>query len=161
MSIAIYPGSFDPITNGHLDIIERGSKIFDELIVAVLQNPSKKYLFTMEERIEMIKDAVKHLPNVEVDYFNGLLVDFARKRNAKIVIKGLRAVSDFEYELQMALMNKKLYKDLETVFIMTSTKYSFLSSSIVREVASFGGCVKDLVPPVVEEKLRQKFALKN
>lgn len=161
MSVAIYPGSFDPITNGHLDIIERGSKIFDRLIVAVLKNPNKKSLFTIEERIEMIRDAVSHLDNVEVDHFSGLLVDFARKRNAKIIIKGLRAVSDFEYELQMALMNKKLYKDIETVFIMTSTKYSFLSSSIVREVASFGGCVKDLVPPAVEEKLREKFAIKG
>jgi len=157
MNVAIYPGSFDPITNGHLDIIERSSRLFDRLIVAVLKNPHKKSLFTVEERIEMIKGAVSHIKNVEVDYFSGLLVDFARKKNAKIIVKGLRAVSDFEYELQMALMNKKLYGEIETVFIMTNTKYSFLSSSIVKEVASFGGCVKDLVPPMVEEKLREKF----
>ncbi|MCG0274658.1 MAG: pantetheine-phosphate adenylyltransferase [Thermosediminibacteraceae bacterium] len=157
MNVAIYPGSFDPITNGHLDIIERSSRLFDRLIVAVLKNPNKKSLFTVEERIEMIKGAVSHIKNVEVDHFSGLLVDFARKKNAKIIVKGLRAVSDFEYELQMALMNKKLYGELETIFIMTNTKYSFLSSSIVKEVASLGGCVKDLVPPVVEEKLREKF----
>ncbi|TYP59985.1 pantetheine-phosphate adenylyltransferase [Thermosediminibacter litoriperuensis] len=157
MNVAIYPGSFDPVTNGHLDIIERSSRLFDRLIVAVLRNPSKKPLFTVEERIEMIKGSVSHIKNVEVDHFSGLLVDFARLKKARIIIKGLRAVSDFEYELQMALMNKKLDREIETIFIMTSTKYSYLSSSVVKEVASLGGCVKDLVPPMVAEKLKEKF----
>ncbi|ADL07803.1 pantetheine-phosphate adenylyltransferase [Thermosediminibacter oceani] len=157
MNVAIYPGSFDPVTNGHLDIIERSSRLFDRLIVAVLRNPSKKPLFTVEERIEMIKKSVSHIKNVEVDYFSGLLVDFARLKKACIIVKGLRAVSDFEYELQMALMNKKLDEEIETVFIMTNAKYSYLSSSIVKEVASLGGCVKELVPPLVAEKLREKF----
>jgi len=155
--IAIYPGSFDPITNGHIDVIERSLKLFDRIIVAVLKNPNKKPLFSVEERVEMIKEATKHINNVEVESFSGLLVDFAKIKNAKIIIKGLRAVSDFEYEFQMALMNKKLDKDIETVFIMTNTRYSFLSSSVVKEVASFGGCVKDLVPPHVEKKLKEKF----
>ncbi|MGB9813465.1 MAG: pantetheine-phosphate adenylyltransferase [Thermovenabulum sp.] len=157
MRIAIYPGSFDPITNGHIDVIERSLKLFDRIIVAVLKNPNKKPLFSVEERVEMIKEATKHINNVEVESFSGLLVDFAKIKNAKIIIKGLRAVSDFEYEFQMALMNKKLDKDIETVFIMTNTRYSFLSSSVVKEVASFGGCVKDLVPPHVEKKLKEKF----
>lgn len=157
MNVAIYPGSFDPITNGHIDIIERGAKIFDKLIVAVLTNPAKQPMFSVEERTFMIEQSIKHIPNVEIDNFSGLLVDFARLKKARIIIKGLRAVSDFEYELQMALMNKKLDENMETIFIMTNTKYSFLSSSIVKEVARFGGCVANLVPPIVNEKLRKKF----
>lgn len=132
MKIGIYPGSFDPITNGHIDIIERSSRLFDKLIVAVLSNPQKQPLFTIAERVNLIKDLVGHIPNLEVDSFHGLLVDFAQMKNAKVIVKGLRAVSDFEYELQMALMNKKLAPEIETIFIMTNSKYSFLSSSIVK-----------------------------
>lgn len=157
MNIGIYPGSFDPITYGHIDIIERSTKLFDKLIVAVLTNPQKKPLFSVENRIEMIKHSIRHLKNVEVDSFNGLLVDFARQKKARVIVKGLRAVSDFEYELQMALMNKKLDNEIETIFIMTNSKYSYLSSSVVKEVASFGGCVKELVPPLVEKELNYKF----
>lgn len=160
MNIGIYPGSFDPITYGHLDIIARSSKLFDKLIVAVLTNPRKNALFTVDERIEMIRESVKDFDNIEIESFSGLLVDFARMKKAKAIIKGLRAVSDFEYELQMALMNSKLDNEIETIFIMTSSKYSFLSSSIVKEVSSFGGCVAGLVPPIVEERLRQKFNMK-
>jgi len=160
LNIGIYPGSFDPITYGHLDIIARSSKLFDKLIVAVLTNPRKNALFTVDERIEMIRESVKDFDNIEIESFSGLLVDFARMKKAKAIIKGLRAVSDFEYELQMALMNSKLDNEIETIFIMTSSKYSFLSSSIVKEVSSFGGCVAGLVPPIVEERLRQKFNMK-
>lgn len=161
MNTAIYPGSFDPVTYGHIDIIERSANFFDKLIVAVLSNPRKTPLFTAEERIEMIRESVKHIPNVEVESFNGLLVDFARFKKARIIIKGLRAVSDFEYELQMALMNKKLDKDIETFFMMTSAKYSYLSSSVVKEVASFGGCIRGLVPSIVEERLKGKLSNKK
>lgn len=157
MNIGIYPGSFDPITFGHLDIIKRSAKLFDRLIVAVLSNPQKKPLFTVDERIEMIRQSINNAPNIEIDSFSGLLIDFARLKQARVIIKGLRAVSDFEYELQMALMNKKLDERIETVFIMTSSKYSYLSSSIVKEVASFGGCVASLVPPLVEKQLKQKY----
>lgn len=160
MNIGIYPGSFDPITYGHLDIITRSAKLFDKLIVAVLSNPQKKPLFTVDERVEMIKQSVQDIANIEIDSFSGLLVDFARLKQAKVIVKGLRAVSDFEYELQMALMNNKLDDEIETIFIMTSTKYSYLSSSIVKEVSSFGGCVKGLVPPIVEKRLKQKFSIK-
>lgn len=157
MNIGIYPGSFDPITNGHLDIIKRSSKLFDTLIVAVLSNPQKKALFTVDERINMIKESVKDISKVEIDSFTGLLVDFAKIKKADVIVKGLRAVSDFEYELQMALMNKKLDNNMETIFIMTSSKYSYLSSSVVKEVASFGGCISTLVPPIVEERLKEKY----
>jgi pantetheine-phosphate adenylyltransferase len=157
LNIGIYPGSFDPITFGHLDIIKRSAKLFDRLIVAVLSNPQKKPLFTVDERIEMIRQSINNAPNIEIDSFSGLLIDFARLKQARVIIKGLRAVSDFEYELQMALMNKKLDERIETVFIMTSSKYSYLSSSIVKEVASFGGCVASLVPPLVEKQLKQKY----
>jgi len=157
LNIGIYPGSFDPITNGHLDIITRSAKLFDKLIVAVLSNPRKTALFTVDERIEMIRESVKDIDNIEIDSFSGLLIDFARLKKAKVIVKGLRAVSDFEYELQMALMNNKLDSEIETIFIMTSSKYSFLSSSIIKEVSSFGGCVRGLVPPIVEKRLKQKY----
>lgn len=156
--IAVYPGSFDPVTNGHLDIIERAAKIFDLLIVTVFRNAGKNPLFTMEERVELLREATAHIPNVRIDSFNGLLTEYARKQGARVVIKGLRAVSDFDYELQMALMNKKLDPELETLFMMTGQKYSYLSSSIVKELASFGGCVEGLVPPNVAKKLGEKMA---
>ena len=146
MNIAVYPGSFDPITNGHLDIISRGAKIYDKLIVAVLVNMDKKCLFDIEERVELIKKVTKDLDNVEVLSFEGLLVDFARIHNSKVILKGLRTVSDFEYEFQMALMNSKLDPDIETVFMMTSSAYSYVSSSSVKQVAKFGGNIKGLVP---------------
>ncbi|MFV9509911.1 pantetheine-phosphate adenylyltransferase [Tepidibacillus sp. LV47] len=155
---AVYPGSFDPITYGHLDIIQRGVKIFDKVTVAVLINPNKNPLFTVEERIELIRQATKHIPQVEIDSFSGLLVDYMKKKNANTIIKGLRAVSDFEYELQMASINRKLDPNIETFFMMTNNKYSFLSSSIVKEVARHHGCVSDLVPPCVEEALIKKYA---
>ncbi|CCQ96598.1 phosphopantetheine adenylyltransferase [[Clostridium] ultunense Esp] len=157
MSIAVYPGSFDPVTFGHLDVVERGAKVFDRVIVAVLQNRSKSPLFTIEERVALLKKTTFHLPNVEVDSFNGLLIDYMHSKNAKAIIKGLRAVSDFEYEMQMALINKNLDPSIETFFMMTNTQYSFLSSSIVKEIAKYGAPVGDLVPKVVEEALRLKF----
>ena len=153
MNIAIYPGSFDPITKGHLDIIDRGSKIYDKLIVAVLVNMDKKCLFDIEERVELIKKVTKDLDNVEVLSFEGLLVDFARIHNSKVILKGLRTVSDFEYEFQMALMNSKLDPDIETVFMMTSSAYSYVSSSSVKQVAKFGGNIKGLVPEELLQKL--------
>lgn len=157
MKVAVYPGSFDPITNGHLDIIKRASKIFDRLIVAVARNPNKVATFTVAERMELIKKAVGDLPNVEVDHFEGLLVDFMRKKNASVIIKGLRAVSDFEYEFQMALMNRKLDPNIETLFMMTSYKYSYLSSSIVKEIGKLGGCIGDLVPEVILPDIQKKL----
>ncbi|MCX7975402.1 MAG: pantetheine-phosphate adenylyltransferase [Candidatus Aminicenantes bacterium] len=155
---AIYPGSFDPITNGHLDIIQRGLKIFKEIIVAVLENPKKESLFSTAERVAMIKEIFASEPKVKVKSFDGLLVDFARKNKARIVIRGLRAVSDFEYEFQMALMNRKLYPELETLFMMPSLNYTFLSSRLVKEIYMLGGCIKGLVPETVENYLRHKFS---
>lgn len=149
MKIAVYPGSFDPITNGHEDIIKRASGIFDELIVAVLVNPDKKGLFRIEERVELIKKVVAPYPNVKVESFSGLLINFMKAKNAEVIIKGLRALSDFEYEFQMALMNNKLSPTVETLFMMTSAQYSYLSSSAVKQVAMFGGCIKDLVPDII------------
>jgi len=157
MGRAIYPGSFDPITNGHLDIIERASKIFDEVIVVVLPNLSKNNLFTLDERVGLINTVTKKYSNVSVDSYSGLLVNYAKENNITNMIKGLRAVSDFEYEFQMALMNKKLNPVVETVFLMTSSANSFLSSSIVKEVVKYGGCISDLVPPEIEKELIKKY----
>ena len=156
-NIAIYPGSFDPCTNGHLDIIERSSKIFEKVIVAVLLNSSKTPTFTVEERIDLLKTATAHIPNVEVVSFNGLLAQFAQERNAKVIIKGLRAVSDFEYEFQMSLTNTKLNPNVETLFMTTKSENMYLSSSIVREVARYGGDISDMVPKVITEKIYKKF----
>ncbi|GGA83774.1 pantetheine-phosphate adenylyltransferase [Ornithinibacillus halotolerans] len=155
--LAICPGSFDPITFGHLDIIERGSKIFDQVIVAVFNNQSKSPLFSVEERKELIKEATKHLPNVTVDASDGLLIDYAYEKNAQVILRGLRAVSDFEYEMQITSMNRKLDSKIETLFMMTNNQYSFLSSSIVKEVAKYKADVTDLVPVVVAEALKNKF----
>jgi pantetheine-phosphate adenylyltransferase len=155
--IAIYPGSFDPLTNGHLDLIERGAKIFDELIVAILHNPEKEPLFSLEERLEMIQAMTRERENVRVDSFDGLMVDYALKVGATAVLRGIRAISDYEYELQMALMNRKLEPRLETVFMMPAETYSYLSSRLVREVATLGGSVRGLVPELVEKKLRVKL----
>lgn len=154
---AIYPGSFDPITNGHVDIIKRALEIFDKILIAVLENPQKEPLFTTKERMDMIKEIFADRKDVEVKSFHGLLVEFAKKNNVKIVIRGLRAISDFEYEFQMALMNRKLNPEIETFFMMPNVKYSFLSSNLVKEVFELGGCLKDLVPEQVENKLRGKF----
>lgn len=158
MKIAVYPGSFDPITYGHLDIIKRASKVFDKVIVSVLFNPSKRPMFDLEERTFMISESIKDLGNVEVDTFVGLLTDYAKDKNADVIIKGLRAVSDFEYEFQMALMNKSLNEELETMFMMTSDTYSYLSSSLVKEVSKFGGDISKYVPSVVVKSLRNKIS---
>ncbi|AMA72620.1 MULTISPECIES: pantetheine-phosphate adenylyltransferase [Aneurinibacillus] len=158
MSIAVCPGSFDPVTYGHLDIIQRGAKVFDKVIVAVLINRNKTNpVFTIEERLELLREATKGMPNVEVDTFNGLLVEYMHTKGAKAIIKGLRAVSDFEYEMQMASINRLLDHNIETFFMMTNNQYSFLSSSIVKEVGKYGADVSSLVPPVVEKALREKF----
>ena len=154
---AIYPGSFDPPTNGHLDLIERGSKIFEELVVAILRNSEKSPMFSVAERLEMLRELTASLSNVRIDTFDGLMVDYAKSMNAMCVLRGIRAISDYEYELQMALMNRKLEPTLETVFMMPADKYSYVSSRLVREVAQAGGRVKGLVPEVVDLKLRQKL----
>lgn len=158
--IAIYPGSFDPITNGHLDLIERGLKIFDEIIVAIAVNPVKQPLFTIEERVELISQVLKDHPRVRIDHFTGLLVDYVRRQNTNVILRGLRAVSDFDYEFQLALMNRRLAPEIETVFLMTSLKWVFLSSSILKEAVSLGGVVEDIVPTVVFQRLREKFGVK-
>src|SRR5438105_810920 len=157
-SIAIYPGSFDPVTNGHLDLIERGEKMFDLLIVAMLRNTEKQPLFSVPERVEMLREVTKKWADVEVDVFEGLLVDYARKRGAGVILRGIRAVSDYEYELQMALMNRKLEPRLETVFMLPGEPYSYLSSKLVREIARHGGPLNGLVPPIVEQRLRAKVS---
>ncbi len=154
--LAIYPGSFDPITNGHLDVIKRALKIFDKVVVAVGENPNKKYLFTVKERKDMLGNVTKGL-NVEVDHFSGLLIDYAKKKKANAIVRGLRAVSDFDYEFQTALMNRKLDSRIETIFIMTRGMYSYLSASIVKEAASLGANLNGMVPDYVEEKLKKKF----
>ena len=154
--VAIYPGSFDPITNGHLDVIERGAKLVDKLIVSILRNDSKQPLFTVEERMEMLTEVVGGFPNVEVDCFDGLLVDYAARRNANVILRGIRAVSDYEFELQMALMNRRLRPDIETVFLMAGEAYSFVSSRLVKEVFGLGGSISGIAPPAVEARLRKR-----
>ncbi len=156
--IAIYPGSFDPVTNGHLDMIERGLKLFDKIIVAILVNLEKDSLFSVEERTEMLKISLKKFSNVEVDTFDGLLVDFAAKRKVHAILRGLRAVSDFENEFQMAMMNRRLNREIQSIFLMTGLRWIFTSSSIIKEAAKFGGDISDMVPQVVTEKLKEKFA---
>ena len=155
--IAIYPGSFDPVTNGHLDLIERGSRMFDRLIVSILRNENKQPLFSVEERMEMLAEVVEHFPNVEVDSFEGLLVDYAHEKGAGVLVRGIRAVSDYEYELQMALMNRRLRPEIETVFLMAGEAFSFLSSRLVKEVISLGGNIHGLVPEPIEERLKKRI----
>ncbi len=156
--VAVYPGTFDPVTNGHIDLVERSLTIFDEVIVAVAANPKKRPLFSLEERIEMFRKVVSRYRRVKIEGFDGLLVDYVRDKKAIGIIRGLRAVSDFEYEMQMALMNRRLDSKIETVFLMPSEEYSFITSTIVREAASYGGDVSSLVPAVVVERLRRKLS---
>jgi pantetheine-phosphate adenylyltransferase len=155
--IAVYPGSFDPITNGHLDVIERGSKLFDRLIVSILQNETKAPLFNVRERAEMLRESVRPFGNVEIDSFQGLLADYALSKNARVILRGIRAVSDYEYELQMALMNRRLQPQVETVFLLAGEAFSFISSRLVKEVISLGGNIAGLVPPLVEQRLRERL----
>jgi len=157
LKIAVYPGSFDPATNGHIDIIKRSGALFDKVIVAVLINPNKSPLFSVEERVDILRRTCGDIKNVEIDSFSGLLIDYCKSKNANVIVKGLRAVSDFEYELQMAHMNKKLNQEIETVFIMTSSRYSYLSSSLVKEVAQFGGCIRGLVPEIIEKEIYERL----
>ena len=157
MRIAVYPGSFDPITNGHLNVIRRASKLYDRLVVGVLVNSAKNPLFSAEERKEMIDEQIKDLPNVSCDTFSGLLVDFAKQQGASVIVKGLRTVADFEYEFQIALLNKALNPEYETMFMMTDSKYSYLSSSMVKEVAKYKGELEGLIPPEVIEKIKNKI----
>ncbi|HEY4612984.1 MAG TPA: pantetheine-phosphate adenylyltransferase [Bacteroidota bacterium] len=161
MKIAIYPGSFDPITNGHLDILERATSLFDKVIITIARNSTKHPLFTEEERLKLMREAVKQYKQVEVDSFEGLLVDYCRTKKAIAVVRGLRAISDFEYELQMALMNRKLNPHIQTVFLMPNERYTYLNSTIVREIARLGGDVRDFVPPVVKAALDKKFNKKK
>ena len=157
--VALYPGSFDPITNGHLDLIERGSALFDKLIVAILRNEEKKVLFSVADRIEMLSEVTRGLPNVEVGSFDGLLVDYAAERGASVILRGIRAVSDYEYELQMALMNRRLKPEIETVFLMAGEAHSFISSRLVKEVIRLGGNISGLVPGSIEGRLRKRLLL--
>ena len=159
--IAIYPGSFDPVTNGHLDIIERGLKLFDKIIVAILTNPGKKFLFTLEERVQMLEVSMKKFSNVEISTFDGLTVDYAAQCNAQGILRGLRALSDFEYEFQMALMNRRLNREIQTVFLMTGMRWIYTSSSIIKEAAQFGGSIKGMVPLEVEKRIKEKYARKS
>ncbi|MFO7964185.1 MAG: pantetheine-phosphate adenylyltransferase [Desulfobacterales bacterium] len=152
--LAIYPGSFDPLTNGHLDIVERGLALFDEIIIAILINPKKQSLLSVEERIALLEETFKKYPNVHADSFNGLLVDYAKQKKATAILRGMRAVSDFEYEFQMAIMNRRMNRDIQTIFLMTGFRWIFTSSSIIKEVAGFGGDVSDLVPEPVNRTLR-------
>jgi len=158
VTTAIYPGSFDPLTFGHVDIIERSARLFDRVIVSILTNSQKVPLFTVDERIEIMREILKpRFPNVEVDVFRGLLVDYARQKGAKVIVRGIRAVTDYEYEFQMALMNRRLTPDIETVFMMPAENYSYLSSRLVKEIAELGGSVAGLVPAIVETRLKQRF----
>lgn len=154
--LAIYPGSFDPLTNGHVDIIQRGSRLFDRIVVAILLNVEKAPLFTVAERVEIAREVFAEYPNVEVDTFDGLLVEYARRKGAGVIVRGLRAISDFEYEMQMALMNRHLNPDVETVFMMPAETYTYVSSRLVKEVVALGGSVTNLVPRLVEDRLRDK-----
>ena len=154
--LAVYPGSFDPLTNGHVDIIKRGGHLFDRIVVAILVNLDKAPLFTTEERVAIAREVFQDQPNVEVDTFEGLLVDYAKQREASVIVRGLRAISDFEYELQMALMNRRLNSEIETVFMMPAEPYTYVSSWLVKEVFALGGSISGLVPPVVETQLRAK-----
>lgn len=158
MKIAIYPGTFDPVTNGHLDLIDRGSKVVDRLVVAVLRNLEKDTLFSSDERVEMLREVTAGSAHVEVDSFDGLLVDYARKHNASVILRGIRAVSDYEYELQMAMMNRRIEPGIETVFMIPAEPYSYLSSRLVREIARLGGPLTGLVPEAVEARLRAKVS---
>ena len=155
--IAIYPGSFDPVTNGHIDIVQRATLLFDKIIVTILHNPNKKALFSLEERMEMLSESMHDVPRLSFDTFDGLLVDYAKQRGAHAILRGMRAVSDFEYEFQMALMNRKLNREVQTVFLMTGLRWIFTSSTIIKEAARFGGDISDMVPPIVNQKLRAKF----
>jgi pantetheine-phosphate adenylyltransferase len=155
--IAVYPGSFDPITNGHLDIVERAASVFEEVIVTVATNSDKRPMFTLEERKDMLSEACAHLDNVKVDSFDGLLVAYAQRKNAGVIVKGLRAVSDFQYEFEMAMMNRKVAPNVETVFLMTGAENSYLSSSIVKEIATLGGSVMGMVPESVEKRMRRRL----
>ncbi len=156
MKLAVYPGSFDPLTNGHVDIIDRGIRLFDKIVVAILVNVEKAPLFTMQERVEILREVFKGQPHVEVDTFEGLLVDYVARRKANVIVRGLRAVSDFEAEFQMALMNRRLSPDVETVFMMPAEKYTYISSRLIKEVFALGGQVKGLVPEIVETRLKEK-----
>lgn len=156
--VAVYPGSFDPITNGHIDVIKRASKVFDHLIVAVLVNDSKKSMFTLDERLDILKHSIENLDNVSFDSFSGLLVDYCKEKQLSAIVRGLRAISDFEFELQMAQMNRQLYDETETVFFTTSEQYSYLSSSLVKEVAKFGGKIDGLIPDYAIMKMKQKLS---
>jgi len=155
---AVYPGSYDPLTNGHIDIIERGLKIFDKIIVAALKNPTKTYLFSLEERLHIMEKTFENNDRIEVDYFEGLLVDYLKKKNINTVVRGLRAISDFEIEFQMALMNRQIKSSNETIFLVPSVNYSFVSSRLVKEVYQLGGEIRSLVPPIVDKKLKEKFS---
>lgn len=155
--IAIYPGTFDPVTSGHISIIKRGLKLFDKLIVTILHNPAKKTLFTVEERLEMLTISLKDFSNIETDTFEGLLVDFAENRKADAILRGMRAVSDFDFEFQLALMNRRLNRNIQSVFLLTGLRWIFTSSSSIKEAARFGGNIEGMVPPIVDQKLKEKF----
>lgn len=159
--MVIYPGSFDPITNGHLDLIERGVRMFDGLLVAVLTNIEKKPFFTVHERVDMLREVTRGMPNVSVDTFSGLLVEYAKKKKARAILRGIRAFSDYEYELQMALVNRKLEPTVETVFLMPAESYTYVSSRLVKEILLHGGALKNLVPPLVEQRMKEKIALRR
>ena len=155
----VYPGSYDPLTNGHIDIIKRGLKIFNKIVVAALKNPSKTYLFSLEERMQIMKDTFAKNDRIEIDYFEGLLVDYLRKRNINTVVRGLRAISDFEIEFQMALLNRQINPQIETIFLVPSVNYSFVSSRLIKQVYQLGGEIKTMVPAIVDQKLKEKFGI--